>query len=49
MQLMLQKIFKKFVAAFKSKHPNRKRSPDIKLDIEKHEEKSRYKELQTFK
>ncbi|KAG2189685.1 hypothetical protein INT46_007501 [Mucor plumbeus] len=25
---------KKFQAAFKSKHPNRKRSPDIKLDIE---------------
>lgn len=25
---------KKFVAAFKSKHPNRKRIPDIRLDIE---------------
>ncbi|KAL0090867.1 hypothetical protein F4703DRAFT_1835493 [Phycomyces blakesleeanus] len=25
---------KKFQAAFRSKHPNRKRSPDIKLDIE---------------
>jgi ATP-dependent Clp protease ATP-binding subunit ClpA len=25
---------KKFVAAFRSKHPNRKRGPDIKLDIE---------------
>lgn len=32
---MLQKnLQKKFVAAFKSKHPNRKRSPDIRLDIE---------------
>lgn len=32
---MLQKTFKKnFVAAFRSKHPNRKRSPDIKLDVE---------------
>jgi hypothetical protein len=33
--MMLQKICKKkFVAAFRSKHPNRKRVPDIKLDIE---------------
>ncbi|KAG1447650.1 hypothetical protein G6F56_009190 [Rhizopus delemar] len=32
---MLQKTFKKkFQAAFRSKHPNGKRSPDIKLDIE---------------